>query len=206
MGNDTLKNGGADPQYKETTAPQNPPESMVRPEARSAWLLSSVGIVVTVAVIVGAALVFMTARRALDDEPVIRPEPTTIGTSGERQPREGTAGGFNPSPRPGSTKEELELRGAGEGPQGLGLTGPVTRLTDVAAAAQTSGQRVEIRDVQVDHAEGSTFWIRDGNTTVMVVTAGGVPTVKAGQNVDVAGTIEGSGANARIRASRIDVK
>ena len=58
-------------------------------------------------------------------------------------------------------------------------------------------------DVKVERAEGDTFWVRSGDRSVAVMAPGGMPTVKAGQRVDITGTRESSG---RIRATRIDVK
>jgi hypothetical protein len=57
--------------------------------------------------------------------------------------------------------------------------------------------------VQVERADGDTFWVRSGDRSVAVVAPGGMPTVRAGQRVDITGARE---SNGRIRASRIDVK
>lgn len=62
---------------------------------------------------------------------------------------------------------------------------------------------VKLEGVQVERAVGATFWVRDGDTSVAVTAPGGMPTVRAGQRVNVTGTRDASG---RIRASRIDVK
>jgi hypothetical protein len=50
------------------------------------------------------------------------------------------------------------------------------------------------------------FTVRDGDATATVVVPGGTPTVRAGQRVNVSGTIETAGDMPRIRASRIDVR
>ena len=68
------------------------------------------------------------------------------------------------------------------------------------------GSRVSLDDVIVDRADGGAFVIRQGDTTALVVTAGGMPTVRSGQRVNVNGVIEGIGPGMRIRASRIDVR
>ena len=194
MADENFKHSNADPQYDETTAPQNPPQSMVRPKRRTVWLASSLGTLAAIFLVVAAAFLIMTARRALQPGPQVTPDPTAVGTSGERQPREDTPGGFNPTPPPGNTAAELKFKG-----EDL-----VNRLQDVGS--QPAGQRVELRDVKVERADGDVFWVRDGDATVAVVSAGGAPTVKAGQSVNVSGTIERNGSAARIRASRIEVR
>ena len=70
----------------------------------------------------------------------------------------------------------------------------------------TAGRAIELENVLVERADGDTFQVRDGNDTATVVTSGGMPTVRAGQRVDVTGTVEQAGSDLRIRASRIDVK
>jgi uncharacterized protein YdeI (BOF family) len=60
--------------------------------------------------------------------------------------------------------------------------------------------------VTVDRTDGSRFWVRDGDATIGVEVAGDTPTVKAGQHVNIIGTIESTGVETRIRASRIDVR
>ena len=163
--------------YDETVAPQNPPNSVVRPAVRRTALATFLGGIIVMFLIVAGAFVYFTAS----DEPGGSgnpTDPTAVGTSGERMPREGTPGGFDTDPSFGSTRDELEYRG--------GAT-----------------ERVELDDVQVERAEGDTFWVRSGDRSVAVMAPGGMPTVKAGQRVDITGTRESSG---RIRATRIDVK
>jgi hypothetical protein len=128
-------------------------------------------------------------------------------------PREGTPGGFDPAGRFGDTRDEIEFRGGGESPQGpnpgLGTTAAVTRLDALTgdSARSMAGRRVKVEDVEVEKADGPAFWIRDGDASVAVQAAGGSPTVRAGQHVDVEGTVEAAGnETVRIRASRIDVK
>ena len=206
MADQNLRPRGADADYEETTAPQNPPNSMIRPEARTSWLASSLGTLMVIFLIIAAVFTWVAVQRSLGKGDEISPDPGAIGTSGERQPREGTPGGFNPTPRPRSTKDELESRGAGEPARGPmpGLTAQeLTTISDVRIAA--AGQRVVLEDMRVDRADGDTFWIRDGDDAVAVVAPGGTPTVKAGQKVNVAGTVERIGSSMRIRASRIDV-
>lgn len=191
-----------DPQYEETTAPQNPPNSMVNPVARTTWLGSSVGILAIVFVIVVAGFGWVLVQRELG-KGGRTPNSETIGTSGVR---DNGPGGFDPAPEPRSTRDELEFRGVGDRPQGpTGLN--ADDITDAGAVKNASaGSRVRLMNVAVERADGDTFWIRAGDATLAVITPGGTPTVRAGQQVNVTGTIEATGETRRIRASRIDVK
>lgn len=192
-----------DPQYEETTAPQNPPNSMVNPTARTAWWGSSVGILAIVFMIVVAGFAWVLVQRGLG-KGGRTPDSETIGTSGAVRD---TPGGFDPAPEHRSTRDELEFRGVGDKPQG---PMPGLNADDITAAGEVknapAGARVRLTNVAVDRAEGDTFWIRADDTTLAVVTPGGMPTVRAGQHVNVTGTIEATGETKRIRASRIDVK
>lgn len=195
-----------DPHYEETRAPQNPPNSMVRPEARRGWLASSLGTLLIIFVVVAAVFTWVVVQRTLGKGPLRPSDPQSIGTSGERM-RDQTPGGFNPTPRPGDTQDELELRGAGERPQGPmpGLArGEITSFAGLKDAAV--GSRVTLSNVTVEGANADSFVVRDGEVTATVVAPGGMPTVRTGQRVNVSGTIEAAGEKARIRASRIDVR
>lgn len=186
----------ADPQYEETTAPQNPPNSMVRPRARRGWLVSSVGTVIALFTIVAAMLGWVIAQRGLGYGPLHRSDPQTVGTAGtqdERLHNENSPGGFDTAPRFGSTEDELKFRGANET--------TIARLREAPP-----GSRVNIPDVRVERADADTFTIRDGDAVATVVVPGGMPTVRGGQRVNVSGTIEAGGATPRIRASRIEVR
>jgi hypothetical protein len=194
-----------DPQYDETNAPQNPPNSMVNPTARTAWWTSSVGILAIVSLIVVAGFGWVLIQRELG-RGGRTPDSGTIGTSGTV--RDERPGGFDPSPDLGSTRDELEFRGVGQRPQGsmpgLNTDDDVTEAGEAKNAP--AGSRVRLMNVAVDRADGDTFWIRAGDTTLAVVAPGGTPTVRAGQQVNVTGTIEATGGTRRIRASRIDVR
>ena len=196
-----------DPQYEETQAPQNPPSSMVGREARTGWLASSLGTLGIVFVVVAAVFTWVMVQRGLGKGPLHRSDPQSIGTSGERM-RDETPGGFNPTPRPGDTQDELEQRGAGERPQGPmpGLAGgdEITSFDGLKNASV--GSRVKLSNVTVESANADTFVVRDDEVTARVVAPGGMPTVRTGQRVNVSGTIEAAGEKARIRASRIDVR
>jgi hypothetical protein len=194
---------GSERRYDETVAPENPPNAVVEPEARRIALWTYFGIIVGFFVIVGGAFLFWSGagRGPWADDGRI--DPDAVGTSGERMPRESTPGGFDPAPEPRSTAAELEYRGAGEPAQRPtpGLSG----LRNQSAETER-GRTIELRNVEVERADGSTFWVRDGDERASVVTTGGMPTVRPRQRVDVTGTIEADGDDMRIRATRIDVK
>ncbi|HVG55004.1 MAG TPA: hypothetical protein VM846_11275 [Vicinamibacterales bacterium] len=184
----------ADLHYEDTEAPQNPPNSLLKPNVRREWLASSLGIVVMLFLAVAAALVWVMVERRLGGGPLHTSDPQeTVGTTGERF-LDPSPGGFNPVPRPRSTEDELKFRG-GSG---------IRNLNDLQYAAE--GSRVSLEGVIVERADGGAFMIRQGDTTALVITAGGTPTVRSGQRVNVNGIVEGMGPGMRIRASRIDVR
>lgn len=194
-----------EPQYGETAAPRNPPNSMVNPAARATWWRSSVGILAIVVTIAIAGFGWVLLQRELGNGGRT-PDSQTIGTSGAQNVRD-RPGGFDPAPDLENTRDELEFRGVGSPPQGPmpGLNGDyVIEASEVGNA--TAGSRVRLMNVTVNRADGDTFWIRAGDTTLMVIAPGGTPTARGGQRVNVTGTIEATGDGKRIRASRIDVK
>jgi uncharacterized protein YdeI (BOF family) len=196
----------SDPHYEETTAPQNPPNSMVNPTARTGWLASSFGVLALVFLIVGAVFAWVFVQRELG-KGGRTPDSQTIGTSGAQNVREATPGGFDPAPDADNTRDELEFRGIPDRPQGGTAGTSADDVTDASAVKNAAvGSRVRLTNVAVDRADGDTFWIRAGDATVMVIAPGGTPTVRGGQQVNVTGTIEAAGNTKRIRASRIDVK
>ena len=196
MAENDYRRDNADPHYEETTEPQNPPNSMVRPRARRGWLASSLGTVVLIFAVVAAVFTWVIVERSLGSGPLHRSDPKAIGTAGTQDGRlhdENSPGGFNPTPRPNSTADELERRGSN--------VTTIAKLRDEAA-----GSRVNLSDVRVEAANADMFTIRDGDDTATVVVPGATPTVRAGQRVNVSGTIETAGDTPRIRASRIDVR
>jgi uncharacterized protein YdeI (BOF family) len=196
MAENDYRRDNADPQYEETTAPQNPPNSMVRPSARRRWFASSFGTVVLICAVIAAVFTWVLVQRSLGSGPLHRSDPQTIGTAGTQDGRlhdENSPGGFNPTPRPDSTADELELRGSN--------ATTIAKLRDA-----TTGSRVTLSDVRVEAANADMFTVRDGDATATVVVPGGTPTVRGGQRVNVSGTIEAAGDTPRIRASRIDVR
>jgi hypothetical protein len=191
-----------DREYEETVDPKNPPNSVLEPEVRRATLGTFLGGIVVFFFIVAAALVYWrTSGRELPQDPGDRQPPAgAVGTVGAAD----TPGGRDPEPRPGSTREELEHRGANDGPAPLPFTELGAILVD--APQQVIGRRVNIRDIDVASIEAGTFWIHDGNAKVQVVPPRGTPAPRAGQVVDVAGTVESDGrSGVRIKASRVAV-
>jgi hypothetical protein len=198
--------------YDETLAPEHPPNSVVNPEVRRTAVRTYLGIIVAVFAVVGVALLYWSIA-----DPRVTPDgeqsgdPSAVGTSGERMPREGAPGGFNPDPDSGNTRSELEFRGTGEPRQGPmpGLAAQsLTRLGALTEGTPQSfeGRRIELTNVMVERTDGGTFWVRDGDATSAVVAAGGSRTVRAGQRVNLSGTLEQEGGKLRIRATRIEVK
>jgi len=192
-----------DEHYEETTNPRNPPESMLRPTARTGWLLSSLGTIAVMFLVVAAAFGWVYVRHELGSQQQIYPDPKATGTSGEQQPREGTPGGFNPSDGAFSnTREELKFRGAADSTEPA--NGAITSVSDFKNAPV--GSRISLSGLTVDRTEGSMFWVRAGEGSILVTVPGDVPTVKAGQRVDVTGTVESVSGGAGIRATRISVR
>lgn len=100
-----------DAQYEETQAPQNPPNAIIRPRARTGWLLSSLGTVVAIFVLVAAVFLWVVVRHELGKDARISPDPRAVGTSGPEL-QEQTPGGFDPAPTQNRTSDELKYRGA----------------------------------------------------------------------------------------------
>jgi len=108
---------GTDPQYEETTAPQNPPNSMLRPDARTGWLASSLGTLLVVFLLFAAVFAWVFVQRELGKDARISPDPQAIGTSGQRL-HEKSPGGFDPAPDHNRTRDELRFRGVEAPTQG----------------------------------------------------------------------------------------
>jgi hypothetical protein len=188
-------------EYHETVAPSNPPNAILHPAVRRKVLGASLGLILALCVAVGAALVFWAT---LEFSPTShdRIDPSAVGTSGERMPREQTPGGLNPDPRPDDIEDELEFRGVHQ-PSRDSVPGLRGLRTD---SGLTAARRINLENVLVERVSGGTFSIRDGNETATILTTGGMPAVRAGQRVDISGTVEQAGNDTRIRASRIEVK
>jgi hypothetical protein len=91
--------------YDDTNNPNNPPQALLHPQARSAALLGLVGSLVVFFVLVGVALIFWTVAHP---RPTAREEmERAVGTSGYYS----TEGGHDPVRRPANTRDELKFRG-----------------------------------------------------------------------------------------------
>ena len=199
---------------EETTAPQNPPNSVLQPAARKSAVRTYVGGLLALFLIVGAAAVYWTSSGRGRDTDVERPDAASIGTAGERAAAEESPGGIDPDPDHGSTREELEFRGAGERPQGpmpgLGTSAPLTELGAITGddATVVAGRRIDVQDVTVDSSTSSdTFTVKDGDARAQVVAPSGAPRVEAGQRVNVSGNVEPDGrGGVQIRATRVVVR
>jgi hypothetical protein len=191
---DLPRNDDAPRRYEETQDPHNPPNSLLTRDTRRATVWSYFAPIVVLFVVIGVALVYW-SNRAGARIPDPGRDQAAVGTVGSEQ------GGFDPAPKPGSASAEVERRGDS-------LT-PLTRVRDLTAYAVPieAGRRVELRDVKVDRAEGSSFWLADGDTRVEVIAMDGAAAVKPGAHVNVMGHVErGPNDTMRIRANRVDVK
>jgi hypothetical protein len=202
-----------DPQYSETTDPRNPPNSVLRPAARRSALWTYVGGIAAVFLIVAAVLAYRLVTGAGGDSELDVTQPSITGTSGDDNADPDSPGGFDPAPEPDSTRDEIEFRGGGTEPQGpmpgLSTSTPLTELGAMVEEPPQSvaGRRIDVQDVEVESVQGSTLMVRDGDARVSVVAPGGTPEARAGQRVNVSGTVEPDGrGRARIRATRVDVR
>jgi hypothetical protein len=162
-----------------------------------------IAIMALLLLLVGGVFIYRMSNRSA--EPQVTGDPSSVDRAGERLP-----GGFDPQPKFGSTRDELEHRGAGGRPQGpmpgLGSVDPVTRLSDVTEVRRpVSGQRVELKDMEVESASGNSLWIKDGDDRVAVVAPAGTPALRGGQRVNLSGHIEANGGEVRINATRVEL-
>lgn len=158
------------------------------------------GLTLLLLVVIGIFVYRMSTRPAQPDVAAVDPSPVDKG--GERLP-----GGFDPQPKFGSTRDELEHRGAGERPQGPGLGSlePATRLSEITQDRRpVSGQQVELKNVEVDSTEAQSFVIRDGDDTMVVVVPAGTPALRRGDRVSVSGRVETTRGGTHINATRVE--
>lgn len=182
---------------RDANAPQNPPNSVVNKDVRRTALRTYLLPLIVFFAVIGAALLYWATRppqqqvgRANDPD---RDIPRAEGTAGNTTP-----GGHEPQPTPDSTRGEVEHRG-GNAVTELG------ELLDERARGEV-GRRVEVSDVEVERVDGPTsFWVKDGNARVQVVTAKSGADVRVGQHVNITGVAERSGETLRIRASKVGV-
>jgi hypothetical protein len=180
------------------TAPQNPPHSVLNRQVRRSAVRAYIAPLVVFFAGVGLVLAIWMAVRPTPTRDVAEPlAERTTGTERGRV-RDETPGGHNPDRRPATARDETAARGGRE-------------ITELGEAIENGGRgvigrRVELRGVTVERVESPTlFWLRDGEARVAVVAAGMDP-VRAGQQVDVSGSIERTGGGVRIRASRVEAR
>ena len=183
----------AETERHETTAPQNPPQSVTNPRVRRVAFWSSLGSIVAFCAIAALVLISRDGLGPRHESNIDLDIPSAVGTTGTSTP-----GGGDPAPAPGSPREEIEER------SGAVLT-DVGEIMDPSPKAAI-GRRIELTDVDVDRVEGSSVWVRDGQLMVEVVAPPGGPSLKPGQQVDITGVVEARGDTARIRASEVTVR
>lgn len=100
--------------YEETEDHRNPPNSVINRDVRRGALRTYLLPIVALVIIAALALIYWANR-----SPVAQDNPAEVGTTGRQQDVVGergnapsTPGGFDPAPRPGSTRDEMERRGA----------------------------------------------------------------------------------------------
>ena len=179
--------------YDETTAPQNPPNSVLSKEARRAAVWSYFAPLVVLFLVVGVALVYWANRPAHSQtKGQDRAEVGTVGS---------TEGGFDPHPRPDTTRDEIKFRA-----DDLGPITHVNQLRDVNARTM-SGRRVSIDNAEVDSTNGNTVWVRDGDAKFAVIAPDATPSIARGTKVSINGRIEADDNGAtRIVADRIQAR
>jgi len=173
----------------EITDPHNPPQVLLKPEARRAAVWSYLGPVIALFVIAGVAMIYWMNRGPGTRD--AGADQAAIGTVGRDAP-----GGGDPQGPFKSTDDELKYRGAPGADEG-----PIRSIERARAADTGSAQRVMLERVTVDTVDGSTTWIKDGSERIAVVSDG-TPGVKSGDTASVSGTTErDSQGNVRIRGT-----
>ena len=173
----------------EITDPHNPPEVLLKPEARRAAVWSYLGPVIALFVIAGVAMIYWVNRGPAARD--ARTDQAAIGTVGRDAP-----GGGDPQGPFKSTDDELKYRGLPSADEGT-----IRSIEGARAADGGSSRRVMLERVTVDTVDGSTTWIKDGSDRIAVVTDS-APGVTSGDTASVSGTTErDSQGNVRIRGS-----
>jgi hypothetical protein len=198
-------------QYEETTHPRNPPNSVVNREVRKTALRSYLLPLVAFFAVAGLALIYWANRSPVMTEDPARIATTGehVGTVGERGNDPDSPGGFDPTPRPESTRDEIERRGGdlqGAAPAGSPLNELGSMFDDDNPRASI-GRRIDIRDVNVvEVRDANTFLVQDGSVKAAVMAPAGSPAVAVGSRVNISGVVEAEGNGTRIRASHIEVR
>ena len=200
----------AEPNRDETTAPENPPNSVLNPRVRRAAVWTYVGPLVAFFVAVGVAMFYVATRppdrETKEDENVWN----VTGTTGETSP-----GGRSPDLVPATPEKEIEERGVIRDltktpAPGVKPDATLRKLGDMVDAAPDGiiGRHVDVQNVAVADVESATsFSVQDGSTTVAVVAPASSPAPRNGQRVNIAGIVERDATGGiRIRASRVDMR
>jgi hypothetical protein len=182
------------PRNPDPNAPQNPPRSVLNKRVRRFAVWTYLTPLVVFFGGVAIVLLYWGTSPPPPDRAVAPRVEGTTGTERERS-RDITPGGQNHDRKPARPTDEIEDR-----------TGRVLSELGEVFENDAIGRRVEVHDVDVERVESPTlFWIRDGNVRVAVVTAATAVSVRPGQTVNVIGTVERSGSDVRVRASRIEL-
>src|SRR5262245_60260138 len=184
---------------KNPNNPQNPPQTLLRPEVRRFAVMSYLGPVIVLFVAVGIALIYWANRN-----PVTTPELRDLDSTGTAgfQPQ----GGGGARPKFDSTNDELKYKGS-QLDLPVSQAGRPSALPEIdkVAAAKSAGQPVSLALAEVSAVEGGRFWIHDGNNRVAVIAPSGVR-VRQGDHVSVDGMTElDSSGTVRVRANRVEV-
>jgi hypothetical protein len=182
---------------RDPNSAKNPPQAVVNPRVRRAavWTFLPPLVIFFAGI---AILLFYWRGAPPPEEREAATLPRAEGTSGQTEPREQTPGGHNPDRVPSSTRAEIDQR-AGQALDELGAVFAEDGRTSV-------GRRVALQELDVERVDSPTlFWVRDGNARVAVVIPQGHAPVRAGQKVNIAGTVERAGDSLQIRASRVEV-
>jgi hypothetical protein len=195
-----MANEKYDEDRSRVTAPENPPDSLLRPAARRAALLSYLGPVVILFVVVGIALVYWLNRGPVR---TITPlDRSVIGTAGLK-----TDGGGDPRPSFSGTANEIRNRAGDETSLGSRPDDRAALTTvDTIRNSGTGARRVALSAVQVDSVDGNTIWVREGESRVAIVLPQGTAAPRRGDRVDVSGMTDTQDGSIRVVADAVHIK
>jgi hypothetical protein len=183
------------PRTDDPNAPQNPPRSVVNPQVRRSALWTYLAPIVVFFAGVAVALVYWGTSPPRNGGERIEQAEGTTGTERERS-RDATPGGHDPNRAPSRPQDEVERR-AGEALSEL-------RELFEDGSRDVIGRRIELQNVTVERVDSpALFWVRDGDARAAVTAPAGGASVRAGQSVNLTGTVERTGEGVRIRASRV---
>jgi hypothetical protein len=177
--------------------PRNPPQSLLRPEARRAALISYLGPLMGFFVVVTIALVYWSWRGPLTTDERQQGETDSIATSGVE-----TAGGRSADPQFDSTKDELEFRGQADGDEPVGPS--LTRIRQIAAS-KDDGRRVRLASVEVFSVEANgRFRVRQDDYEILVAAPADAKPPQPGERVTISGVVAIDRGAPFVQATAID--